>query len=414
MQRETGDLKKQKHRDVLICFLFFTFFAYILHGLPLVVDDYGFLYKRFSSNTEALKAILAFGNGRLLGNGGSVFLMHHVLLGDLIRAAALTALVFLLPTVLQLRGKRTYWISMLLLLTMSPRMFAQSISWRSGFQNYVPPVLLFIMAMIVLQSEVSERKWIRILRSFGLFLLGIMMQLYIEHSAFLNVFCIAALLFFGKLKCTPVKGAVILLTGTVLGLGILLLTPSWFAPEGYYGHDSYFSGGVLNLLRNVVRNTVYLTGQYSENAIALLMLAGLQSIIVLKHRERFSPRACKALLIGMLVPAGAFLVLMVTGIRLGYGKLCIAESGCILPLFLIYWTSYLYSLVYLAWKLRERKLKQAMILASFSLIAVFPLLFLWPVGYRGLFHSYVFLTGVILVQTEYILTECIKIESRMI
>ena len=85
-----------------------------------------------------------------------------------------------------------------------------------------------------------------------------------------------------------------------------------------------------------------------------------------------------------------------------------------LPLFLIYWASFLYSLVFLAWKLRERKLKQATILAGFSLIAIFPLLFVWPVGYRCLFHSYVFLMGTILIQTEYVLTECVKTESRMI
>ena len=127
---------------------FFLVFLLILHGLPLSLDDFGFRNESFQSASQALQYVLRFGNGRFLGNSGIVFLVNHLFLADLIRAAVLAGIAILLPFVLSLHRMSVRLLSMFLLLTLAPGIFGQVYSWLSGFQNYVPPLLLLLPSKV--------------------------------------------------------------------------------------------------------------------------------------------------------------------------------------------------------------------------------------------------------------------------
>ena len=94
MEKNSVNLSKNRWKTAGLFVLFFLTFLLILHSLPLSLDDYGFLNEHFASTSQALHYVLTFGNGRFLGNSGIIFLMHHLVLGDVIRAYPVTFDVF--------------------------------------------------------------------------------------------------------------------------------------------------------------------------------------------------------------------------------------------------------------------------------------------------------------------------------
>ncbi|MBO7349175.1 MAG: hypothetical protein J6U27_04380, partial [Spirochaetales bacterium] len=115
MEKNTVNLSKNRWETAGLFVLFFLAFLMILHGLPRSLDDYGFQNQHFASASEALHYVLTFGNGRFLGNSGIIFLMHHLVLGDVIRAAVFAGIAILLPAVLSLQKLPVRLLSMLLL-----------------------------------------------------------------------------------------------------------------------------------------------------------------------------------------------------------------------------------------------------------------------------------------------------------
>ena len=142
---DSGEKSSRYSKYTLFTFTVFSGICYfILHRLPLAVDDFGF---QQISAEEAIQYLLGYGNGRLLGNSGIIFLTHHLFVADVLRAMTLSGIAILLPAVLQLKNRVLPWLSMLLILTISPGVFGQTYSWMSGFQNYVPPVFLFLCGL---------------------------------------------------------------------------------------------------------------------------------------------------------------------------------------------------------------------------------------------------------------------------
>ena len=155
MEKNTLNLSKNRWETAGLFILIFLVFLMILHSLPLSLDDYGFQNVHFASASQALHYVLTFGNGRFLGNSGIIFLMHHLVLGDVIRAAVFAGIAILLPDVLSLHSLPARLLSMFLLLTISPGIFGQVYSWMSGFQNYVPPILLLLLTLLLIRESES-------------------------------------------------------------------------------------------------------------------------------------------------------------------------------------------------------------------------------------------------------------------
>ena len=117
MEKNTVNLSKNRWETAALFVLFFLAFLMILHSLPLSLADYGFQNVHFASASQALHYVLTFGNGRFLGNSGIIFLMHHSVLGDVIRAAVFVFIFIMLPVVLLLHMLPVRWLSVFLLCT---------------------------------------------------------------------------------------------------------------------------------------------------------------------------------------------------------------------------------------------------------------------------------------------------------
>ena len=411
LKKEGKSLAVQKNsnsnrcgRTLILFALFFLSALIILHNLPPVLDDVGFQRVTFASGKEALRQILEFGNGRFFGNGGIIFLMRHPVLGDLIRASVIAGIAVLLPKVLSLHSLSAYLLSMFLLFSITPGIFGQAYSWMSGFQNYVPPLFLLLYVLLLIQYADQGTAVRKCCRCAAILLCSVCMQFYIEHSSCLNVLTAVLLVLWLKRKNDPrFPASVFFLIGTLLGLAAMFYAMFFLAPAIHGGVQSYFSGGLFSLIRGLLRNAVLLLGMYSENAIALCLLAAL--ILALDARNPGAFPGSMGILIrfGMLVPSVLFLLSLVGSLKPYYGKLAVGESTLLAVSMLVYIISVLAALFLLARKTGHPYIVRAQLLFAMAVISIVPVLAVWPTGYRCLFHSSLVLFASVLLLAEEVL-----------
>ena len=386
-----------KRNGILSFTVFFLLFFAILHGLPLTVDDNGFQQQHFTNNSQALAYVLSYGNGRVFGNGGIIFFTHHLLAADIIRAAVLSGITVLIPGILSLDMKRFMPVSMMLVLLISPKIFGQTYSWLSGFQNYVPPVFLFLAGIRLIQRAAEGSELLKACRTFSVFLCGVCMQLYIEHSTCINlllttilVCCIFKKEHLRPFKCTAMSFFLGCLIGTVLMFTVLIV---FATPSGgeTIGHTSYFSGGLRGLIYGIMRNGVLILGMYSGNVVALGTLAVILLIIIKKQNTNLPLKKEIVLVLGLLLPQVFFLFQALNGLSAWHGKLTVYESTLTvvtMTVFILFFSTGLRN-AFLCTK--SVFIKKATALAVCTIVSLIPLMFVWPIGERCLFHSYVFL-----------------------
>ncbi len=392
--------KKKLYRGLVFLALFLCTLV-ILHHIPLTVDDLGFQKKHFETNLDAMNHVIFYGNGRFFGNGGLIFLMHHLLLGDLIRAAVIAGLAMILTAVLKVKTPVFQMMTLFLLLSISPGIFGETYSWMSGFQNYVPPVFLFLCAVFLIQKGKRGNAFVRILRYSIIFICGISMQFYIEHSSCLN--CLAALLItvqsIRKHRET-LAGGVLLLISTALGLLVMFYATFFLVPVIHGDVGSYFSNGAPALLRGVLRNTILLSGMYTENAVSLGLLSALLLFFLNRAKPQMSQKKQVLLHLGLAIPSLCFFGVLFSGLSPWYGKLAFHESILLVAVFLWYTITAGFAFCQLIKANVGKEIKHAGFMFLAALVCVAPVLFVWPVGYRCLFHSSVMLFGSVLLLTK--------------
>ena len=405
-----GEKTGRQEKGILFTFTVFSGICYfILHRLPLAVDDFGFQQIAFSSVADVLQYALGYGNGRLLGNSGIIILTHHLFVADVLRAMMLSGIAILLPTVLQLRNRILSWLSMLLILTISPSVFGQTYSWLSGFQNYVPPVFLFLVGLwFVERAGCCFSRIGKILFPILCFLCGVSMQLYIEHSTCINL-CFSLIVLVAVWKKRASKSyrtaASLFFMGAALGfviMGSVMLRSNPQIQDGTVGHTSYFFSGAAGFAYGIARNGSLLLNMFSENAVMLFLLAALLTVQIKKNKTAFSEKEMLLYPLGMLLPAVVFSFQLAAGLHPWYGRLTVFESIWILATWIVFIAACVISEKILL-KLKEEKnekLRLAGWLSGAALFGMFPLLFIWPIGYRCLFHSGVALIGAVLTLAD--------------
>ena len=384
--------------DLTMYVVLFLCVLAILHHLPLTVDDRGFHYTSFATFKDALDYLIRFGNGRFLGNGGIIFLTHHLVIGDIVRAAVIAGVAVLLPKALRLSGPEYPLFTLFLLLSISPGIFGQAYSWMSGFQNYVPPVFLFLVSIVLIQHEKCREKGFVIVRYVVILFLGVIMQFFVEHSSCLNLLAafVITVWSFRKQKRAFIE-CLMLLTGTFIGLFLMFFATLFLAPMIHGGVDSYFSGGIDSLIRGVVRNAVLLFGMYSENAMAIAMLSSFLLVVLQRAKLKISGKTKMSICLGLVIPSLFFLYNLFLGLNPWYGKLTLFESGLLFLMFLWYTFTSVFTFYKLGKETESKEVKAAGFMFLLALVCIFPVLFVWPVGYRCLFHSSVMLFGSIIL-----------------
>ena len=225
-------LEKIKSNEVssgfvaLLFVIMFFILAFILHFCPMVCDDREFLSLNYQNFTEAINYALHYGNGRFLGNLGAIILAPHMVLAALYKALTISLLGILLPLLFNAKKKVTYLLSFVLLLTIPSKMFAHVYAWNCGNVNYITPIVLLVICLMIIKSKITSN-FDLLIKCLVLIIIGISQQLYVEHNAVVNV-CIAVTFFIYSF-CKKIDRkrliSVIWLISNLIGIYLLFFIP---------------------------------------------------------------------------------------------------------------------------------------------------------------------------------------------
>lgn len=222
---------------------------------PLTSDDFEFATQHFDGLADIFRYVLYYGNGRVLGNLGSILLVRMPVLCAAVKSLVVAGVIFLVPTVLGCRKPEDYLLSMILFLAIPDSLFGQVYTWTSGFQNYVPPIWITLLIVCILQHEDFFRHPVaNVLSCLCIVLLGFAGQLYVEHTSLINLVLAGALLY---VRIKDRKNAVpqmLWLLSAVMGLAAMLLVPKLFYAAGNRseGYRSVNLGSIATLIKSCV------------------------------------------------------------------------------------------------------------------------------------------------------------------
>ncbi len=406
-------LKKHGLRAALYPVFLFLFWLLLFALTPMTEDDNYFWSLRLDGFSRVLDFVLNYGNGRFLGNMGIFYLVEYTPLRILVKALIMSGLCLLLPRLLPLRNPFTGLLTVPLLLSVSPELFSQVYAWTSGFQNFVPPVFLSLLLLLLIRVCLQADRPglpVKLGLGFALLLLSLAMQLYVEHSSCIHILLLISLLFYSwKKQRKLLYPCVLSLIGALTGLALMFLIPR-LSPDimmDMSAHKSLtFSGGLLFTVVSAAKNGVVLLAKFSENTLALLLLAVLQSVLVWRRPHIFSPRERKALCFLLLAPAFSLSLSLSLGESLSkwYGNVALAESLFLCGLMCLFLIGLGFSTIRLL-RRGEKELRLPYFLLAFSVIGLLPCLLINPLVIRMAFHSYVLLSAALLLLLDWFLAE---------
>lgn len=269
-----------------------AFFCLVMCCVPLASDDVEFAALRFSDLKELIRYVLYYGNGRVMGNLASIILSKLPWLGVLVKAVVLSGVIFLVPAILKLRDVTGYLMSFLLFVTMRQALFGQVYTWTSGFANYVLPIWVTLLIVLLLQRYQNLHSgWAKGLWLGVIFVLGVSGQLFVEHCSLMNVLLAGcAVVFLRKNRRSAAPGAVWLI-GSVIGLALMLAIPMVFFAEGNRseGYRSVNFGGFSWLINSTV--TVFTKMGAAFPPLGAMAAAGALAGTVWFTRDKRGSRA---------------------------------------------------------------------------------------------------------------------------
>lgn len=384
-----GKTRVQGRWTALLIFLFF--FAIMLCA-PKSYDDFEFADVAKGSFQDMVSFALTYGNGRVLGNLGGVVLQTSIVLAAFAKALVMTGLIYLVPGILGIPVGAALGLSFLVFAGMEPAEFAQVMTWTSGFQNFVPPVFLSLLALYLMQNYPTEggKTGKKALYLLAVALLGVTCQLYGEHSLIVHL-VLAAVVLAKTIKDREHRGlaaAVVFLLAVLAGTGLHLLTPKLFV-KGTSHVDTYRAihlGNIRDTLFCCARNFLRLCNQYC-GLLGLPLCAGawFAGKATAHRRSEKANRWQQGMCI---LPAGYMLFSRMMDANGWFGELGLMQEAMAAVVVVLPLGAWVWALIFQEDTFyRDRQLA----LLGFAVFALAPLLVVHPIGYRVQFHSYVFL-----------------------
>lgn len=403
-------LSEKKNKVILLFLAVFLFFCWVMYCTPLSSDDYEFAMYDFENLDVLSEYVLYYGNGRLLGNAGAIWLVNAPVLCVLLKAFAVTSCVFLLPAVLGVQTTLGYLVSFLLFAGMDPVLFGDVFSWTSGFNNYLPPIWLTLIIVYVIQRFSGQGSAVkRILLCAAVFVLGVASQLFVEHSTVINVLLALcfAVCYLKTRQRGPAVASGIWFIAACVGAAIMFLVPVVFFKEGNRSeaYRSFNLDSLMTLVFSCVKNAIRLANYYFGANGAVVCLGAMAAVSLTKKSRA---RKVNSLLFGI---SGFSLACMLFGMMVSvdgwYGELAILQHIVVVLLValpLLVWMR-------AAWDLAGTLRYKVLALLVFAVVSLLPLLVVSPTPMRVLFQSYVFVAAAALVcvsQLEETLGDTVK------
>ena len=374
---------------VCIFLSIFLFFFLISLCAPYSYDDYEFADVAKQPMGEILRFSLTYGNGRLLGNWGAVTLLKAPVYAALAKALVFSGMVFLIPGVLGMRKPFSQAVSFLLVTAIDSDLFAQAITWTSGFQNYVPPVFVMLLVLYLIQKYPTALGWQKFLICTAVFLLALAGQLYVEHSSCIN-FAVAAVLLVKVWHDPKHQGLVpvlVFLIASGIGLLVMLWIPGAFHVEGNHtdGYRALYLDSLRSFLFCCARNFLKVTNHFFGLLGLPICCGAAMTVRMTQHRR--SAKWNRILYSLCFFCGGSMALFALIGFDGWYGETSIVYHGfamLVVLAALLVWVIALFRLEDTL--LRDRTL----LLLCGGVFALLPLLIVTPIHIRTVYHAQVF------------------------
>jgi len=389
MKIQSVDTTKREKQFGFVLFAgMFVFYAFLMWCAPYSSDDLEFAYLGFSTIGEYIRFALSYGNGRFLGNLCAFLFCNSRVACVLGKAFVLSSAVALAPVVLGLHGRSNYLLSFLLTTAMAPTVFGEAIIWTSGFGNYVPPIWLSLLIILMIQRYSLAKQPVKMLIWLAVPLMGIASQLFIEHSSGVNgllAFCFLVY-YFRKGEKAKTGLSALWLVSTAVGLGLMFLIPKVFYRAGNRVETYRYSHvqSISTIIVASVKNAIHLLNYYFGACEIPLCFGAVATVLKTRHKRTEKVNRVLLSLVGFAAVYMVFGMIMSVDRYLGKSAMIqhVLSGGSVLLPFGVW--------VFAAFKLEGELRRSQLFLLAFAFISMVPLLVVTPTPPRVILQSYVF------------------------
>lgn len=379
----------QKKTEITTCVyygLLFIFLGLVCVNPPLISDDFEFADLALTNPRDLISYVLYYGNGRLMGNLTGIFLINYPILCGLVKAVTFCGIIWLLPRVSTVSPKNRLFLAAivpLLVLGVNPDIAGQVLMWTSGWANFIPPILIGLLCLYVIQSmnRFSFKAATLIV------VLGFVGQLYVEHATAIQILAALCLLVYYHKRGHKIQARYSLcwLAAGICGAALMFAIPKIFFLE-VNRSAGYRTFHISDFVSHIYGALLFSISTF-EQCIALLSVFSLFGFLVNKGRSTLSLlKKTVYLLIPVLLGIYPYL-------NISWSILALAKHG----LTLIYLTLLLIDILLM----KDKSKKLAVLwLCILAIIATAPFLVITPFGERCMHLSYILLCIAALICVE--------------
>lgn len=238
---------------------------------PARMDDWAWAT---STGDERLESFFSNYNGRYLGNLFVIALTRSDVLWYICVVLAVWFFTIAIQKIAENKSLITYMFVPAMFFIMRTKMFHQFLMWRSGFSNYVPPILITIIYVAMI-SDVFGDTPPRYKKSYALagFILGLTGALFMEHVTIYALLLGVTVMIYSKIRFNKVYAAhAAYLAGTIAGC-IIMFTNSAYL-NIFNGNDAndYRTIGGSSLGYTIISNAYKISRWLLEYNVGILIV----------------------------------------------------------------------------------------------------------------------------------------------
>lgn len=391
--------KQVRQRRLLvsgILLIFWIMLFMIAYNFPLVGDDFYGIDDRITSVSSFIEwAVWHWENtnGRILGNTTVLLVMQSKFWRAFVRASIIWLIMILVYQNSRIRSKAGYFLVYIYVLAIPAAIFSETYARAFGFFNYVPPVMLTLFYLYMVQKEFfEEQAKLRGIKAVGAFLLGMCTQLFMENitiyvlimTIWINICQIRK---FKKVSPVFLSHAI----GAAVGTVMMFSSPVYRAVAA--GSDTYREApeGIAGFFHAACENWYQISEYSIRGNTLLLILVLLVCVWLLCRKGRGNGRKSdifKTMIACSL--AGTTAYFMIADLLEWDEKIRLYKSFFLLDvLMLILFIASVLLTIVLYVEEKEYRYRSLFFLIS-SFVLTGPLLFVTPVGPRCFYASYIF------------------------
>ena len=392
-------------REMTICIVgTFIFLTVIMYLSPLSSDDYRLLAYDFSGLKDAFLFNLHYANGRILGNYFGYVIANSVILKVLVKAIIITSLIFMIPAVVSIKKWWAYLASLIFLLALDPEIFGQVYSWTAGFNNYVPPIFLICLIILLIErfADKTETVSVTVLLVLAVSILSIFSQLYLELNTLVNTALVIVLVVVNQRNGEKQRFRLYLvcLFSLIIGAIVMFILPKIFnaSSPSYRGLRI---GSISVFIRSTASNGIKLFTYLENNTLICCSLLFICIFLLIKKKGLFPKPVFMSLLcseaasLAYIISDGLFRETMWLGHTIAIKQFVAALIGAI---------TFINTCVVFA-RVYGKKGVKLYVLLGLALLSLGPMLIVHPVPKRTFFLGYIFILALVLSVMDSILEE---------